>query len=228
MLELKNLEYEILREKIVRDFSLSVKSGKIYTLFGPSGCGKTTILRLITGLNELKRGEIINNFKKTTYLFQENRLLEYKTALQNISIATGISNDEICEFALKFGLSKKDLAKYPDELSGGMRARVSFVRALLNEPDLLLLDEPFSGLDTHMRGLMMNEILRRVRDGMSVLLVTHDHFEAAKLSDEIVFLSQKGMQILSQTALPLPQEQRNEAILNKIASEKFTGRIYFD
>ncbi|WP_169778610.1 ABC transporter ATP-binding protein [Campylobacter curvus] len=229
MLELKNLEYEILRDRVVRDFSLEVGRGQAVTLFGPSGCGKTTILRLIAGLNDAKRGRISNDFKKTTYLFQENRLLEWRNALENIKlVADDVSDDEIYAFLAKFGLSKRDALKYPDELSGGMRARVSFVRALVTKPDLLLMDEPFSGLDADMREIMIDEILSRKERGMSVVLVTHDRFEAVRLSDEIYFLSQKGANVEQILRIDTPACERDFDFISRMATENFGSRIYFD
>ena len=152
MLELKNVEYEILRDKVVSNFSLNVKGGEVVTLFGPSGCGKTTILRLISGLNEPRKGKIFNNFKKTTYFFQENRLLTWKNALENVLLVMDkLDVNAVLELFKKVGLSQKDTLKYPSELSGGMRQRVAFVRAVVTKPDLLLMDEPFSGLDYDMK-----------------------------------------------------------------------------
>ena len=84
MLEIKNLEYEILRDKVLCNFNLNIKNGEIVSLVGPSGCGKTTILRLISKIITPKKGTIKNEFLKTTYLFQENRLLEWKSALDNV------------------------------------------------------------------------------------------------------------------------------------------------
>ena len=229
MLKLQNLEYEILRDRVVRDFSLEVGKGRIVTLFGPSGCGKTTILRLITGLNDLKKGRISNEFKKTTYLFQENRLLEWKNAMQNVRlVAPNVSDEEILGFFAKLGLSKRDAFKYPSELSGGMRARVSFVRALVTSPDLLLMDEPFSGLDVDMRAILIDEILKRVAGGMSVILVTHDRFEAVKLSDEIYFLSAKGANIEQSLHIDKPQSERDFEFINENINKFFSARIYFD
>ena len=229
MLKLENLEYEILRDRIVGDFSLTLEGGKIITLFGPSGCGKTTILRLVSGLVDPKRGKIRNDFKKTTYLFQENRLLEFKNALDNVKlVAPHTCESEILVFFARVGLAKKDALKYPDELSGGMRARVSFVRALVTQPDLLLMDEPFSGLDSDMRAILIGEILSRARGGMSVLLVTHDRFEAVKLSDEILFLSAKGMRVEQTLRLNAPQEERDSDFISRAINENFGSRIYFD
>ena len=91
MLSLKNVRFEILRDPIVRDFSMDLQPGEVKTLFGPSGCGKTTVLRLISGLETPKSGEIKNTFRKTGFLFQENRLLENLTAMQNIAIFMAIT-----------------------------------------------------------------------------------------------------------------------------------------
>ena len=132
MLSLKNVRFEILRDPIVRDFSMDLQPGEVKTLFGPSGCGKTTVLRLISGLETPKSGEINNTFRKTGFLFQENRLLENLTAMQNIAIFMDNPNEnEIIALAEKIGLSSGDLNKYPTELSGGMAKRVAFLRLLL-------------------------------------------------------------------------------------------------
>ena len=147
MLELQNLEYEILRDKVVRDFSLKVGAGEVVTLFGASGCGKTTILRLISGLIDPRKGKIINKFNKTTYLFQENRLLEWKNALDNVLLVMDEPDEKaVLELFARLGLTEKDALKYPDELSGGMRQRVAFVRAIVTKPNLLL---------SRFRGLIM-------------------------------------------------------------------------
>ncbi|MGH1601225.1 ABC transporter ATP-binding protein [Campylobacter majalis] len=227
MLEILNLDYEILSDKIINNFNLKVKPGKIVTLFGPSGCGKTTILRLISEIEIPKRGKIINSFKKTSYLFQENRLLEWLSAYKNIALVAK-NEAEILPMLKHVGLSQKDSLKYPDELSGGMRARVSFVRAMLSEPDLLLLDEPFSGLDTDMREILINLVLERVSKGMSVVLVTHDRFEAVKMSDEIYFLTQKGMGVKRILSLDINQHKRDNAYIQHIIDDGFNGEVYYD
>ncbi len=155
MLSLKNVRFEILRDPIVRDFSMDLQPGEVKTLFGPSGCGKTTVLRLISGLETPKSGEIHNTFRKTGFLFQENRLLENLTAMQNIAIFMDNPNEnEIIALAEKIGLSSGDLNKYPTELSGGMAKRVAFLRLLLCGCDLALLDEPFVGLDRDLRDIL--------------------------------------------------------------------------
>ena len=229
MLELQNLEYEILRDKVVRDFSLKVGAGEVVTLFGASGCGKTTILRLISGLIDPRNAMKINKFKKTTYLFQENRLLEWKNALENVLLVMDEPDEKaVLELFARLGLTEKDALKYPDELSGGMRQRVAFVRAIVTKPDLLLMDEPFSGLDYDMKEILIDIVTRRVEEGMSVVLVTHDRMEAARMSSKICFLASKGAVIERELELDRAFSQRDFAYASGVIDENFKGKIYYD
>ena len=229
MLELKNVEYEILRDKVVRNFNLKVEKGEVVTLFGPSGCGKTTILRLISGLNEPRKGEIFNKFKKTTYFFQENRLLTWKNALENVLLVMDKPDqNSVLKLFAKVGLSQKDALKYPNELSGGMRQRVAFVRAVVTKPDLLLMDEPFSGLDYDMKEILIDIVSQRVSEGMSIILVTHDRIEAVKMSNRIYFLANKGAIIQKELVLDEAFKDRDFTFINKTIDENFKGQIYYD
>ena len=229
MLELKNVEYEILRDKVVRNFNLKVEKGEVVTLFGPSGCGKTTILRLISGLNEPRKGEIFNKFKKMTYFFQENRLLTWKNALENVLLVMDKADqNSVLKLFAKVGLSQKDALKYPNELSGGMRQRVAFVRAIVTKPDLLLMDEPFSGLDYDMKEILIDIVSQRVSEGMSIILVTHDRMEAVKMSNRIYFLANKGAIIQKELVLDEAFKDRDFAFISKIIDENFKGQIYYD
>ena len=117
MLCLENVRFEILRDPIVRDFSLNLQHGEVKALFGPSGCGKTTVLRLIAGLETPKSGTICNTFRKTGFLFQENRLPGNLTAMQNIAIFMDKPDEgEIIALAAKVGLTAGDLNKYPTRI----------------------------------------------------------------------------------------------------------------
>ena len=229
MLELKNVEYEILRDKVVRNFNLKVEKGEVVTLFGPSGCGKTTILRLISGLNEPRKGEIFNKFKKMTYFFQENRLLTWKNALENVLLVMDKADqNSVLKLFAKVGLSQKDALKYPNELSGGMRQRVAFVRAIVTKPDLLLMDEPFSGLDYDMKEILIDIVSQRVGEGMSIILVTHDRMEAVKMSNRIYFLTNKGAVIQKELVLDEAFKDRDFTFISKTIDENFKGKIYYD
>jgi hypothetical protein len=229
MLEIKNLEYEILRDKVLCNFNLNIKNGEIVSLFGPSGCGKTTILRLISKIITPKKGTIKNEFLKTTYLFQENRLLDWKSALDNVLLVMQNPNEnDVLEMFLQLGLTKKDALKYPNELSGGMRQRVAFVRAVITNPDLLLMDEPFTGLDYDMKEILIQVIAKRVKNGMSVILVTHDRIEAVKMSDKILFLSNKGAIVERELKLNKALNERDLHYINSTVKDNFGDKIYYD
>ena len=230
MLQFDRVRFEILRDPVVRDFSLSLGAGEVKTLFGPSGCGKTTVLRLAAGLETPKSGCLKNSFAKTGFLFQENRLLPNLTALQNITVfMAGPDTAAACALAARVGLERGDLNKYPAELSGGMAKRVAFLRLLLCGCDLALLDEPFVGLDRDLRGILAAMLAERTAgQGLACLLVTHDRFEAARLSHEILLLSRKGMAVERRIRLPENLSERDDAYESRIVAEQFQGIHYYD
>lgn len=230
LLKFQNVEYEILTDKIVKNLSFEIKSGEIFTLFGASGCGKTTLLRLISKLEVPKKGKIINTFSKTTYLFQENRLLNNLNVYDNIAIcATNSSEDEITAHLKLVGFDTRDFKKYPNELSGGMAKRVAFIRAYLCKPDLMLLDEPFSGLDNDLKNVLSKLILQRVENKkLACVLVTHDRFEAVLLSHKINFLSKKGMEISKILTLKESFLKRDFNFIQNVLNNEFKGIVYYD
>ncbi|NLB30291.1 MAG: ATP-binding cassette domain-containing protein, partial [Alcaligenaceae bacterium] len=195
-LQLQNIEKSLMGETIVEDFNLELAAGQVICLYGPSGCGKTTILRLIAGLIAPNRGQISNSFQRLRYLFQEHRLLPWRSLWDNILLThpqpTAATTQEQARLLLtKLHLQPEDYEKYPDELSGGMRQRAALVRALLCEPDLLLMDEPFSALDYELKLQLYAWLQSYIVNGMSVVMVTHDRFEALQLADKIYILPQK-------------------------------------
>ncbi len=229
MLKISNLRYEILRDVIISDFSLRLRAGEVKTLFGPSGCGKTSLLRLVCGLEDKKSGQIENGFKKISFLFQENRLLPNLTALKNIEIFSPTGVNEIYALAAKIGLSPSDLNKFPRELSGGMQKRTAFLRTILSGCDLALLDEPFVGLDRDLRGVLIEILVSKIeREGLACLLVTHDRFEAARLSHEIIELEPKGMGLRRVVSLNEPLSARDERYEERVVSEQFGGVSYYE
>ena len=229
-LVLKNITKSFGKSTVIDNLDLTIKRGTMVTLLGPSGCGKTTVLRLISGLETPKSGEINNIFRKTGFLFQENRLLENLTAMQNIAIFMDNPNEnEIIALAEKIGLSSGDLNKYPTELSGGMAKRVAFLRLLLCGCDLALLDEPFVGLDRDLRDILAAMLVEKIeQQGMACILVTHDRFEAARLSREIMQLSPKGMDVQNVITLPTPLSKRNSAFEETVVAREFQGIHYYE
>lgn len=229
MLVFEHVRYEILRDPVVRDFSLTLAAGEAKTLFGPSGCGKTTVLRLAAGLEKPKSGSLKNSFAKTGFMFQENRLLNHLTALKNILIFMEHPNPAaVIALAGEIGLEKGDLHKYPAELSGGMAKRVAFLRLLLCGCDLALLDEPFVGLDRDLRAALAAMLAERIAQGLACLLVTHDRFEAARLSHQILLLSRKGMAVERTVNLPEPVVGRGDAYESRVVAQEFGGVVYYD
>lgn len=195
-LHLKNIEKSLMGETIVEEFNLDLAAGEVICLYGPSGCGKTTILRLIAGLITPDRGQISSSFQHLRYLFQEHRLLPWRNLWDNILLThpqpKAAETQEHARLLLtKLHLQEEDYDKYPDELSGGMRQRAALVRSLLCEPDLLLLDEPFSALDLELKLQLYDWLQAYIANGMSVVMVTHDRFEALQLADKIYILPQK-------------------------------------
>ena len=230
MLAIEHLRFEILRDAVVRDFSLTLAAGEVKTLFGPSGCGKTTVLRLVAGLETPKSGRLENTFRKTGFLFQENRLLDNLTAMQNIAVFMERANEgEIVALAEKVGLTAGDLHKYPAELSGGMAKRVAFLRLMLCGCDLALLDEPFVGLERDLRDILAAMLAEKIeREGWACLLVTHDRFEAARLSREILLLAPKGMGVEKTILLPEPLSVRGSAYEEAAVAREFGGIRYYE
>ncbi|RFA28021.1 hypothetical protein CAI21_13670 [Alkalilimnicola ehrlichii] len=190
-------------------------------LVGASGCGKTTLLRLAGGLAEPDTGTVSNTFARTAFMFQEPRLLPWYRAGENLTLglkAAGIRRAERHHAALilakRVGLEAAALAKYPHELSGGMRQRVALARALAIEPDLLLLDEPFSALDIGLRQELQNQLLAEIRDrGLAVLFVTHDLMEAVRLSHEVLVLAPEPGRIVHRRRLEASWSSRDNTWL---------------
>ena len=150
--------------------------------------------------------------------------------MQNIAIFMDNPNEhEIIALAEKIGLSSGDLNKYPTELSGGMAKRVAFLRLLLCGCDLALLDEPFVGLDRDLRDILAAMLVEKIeQQGMACILVTHDRFEAARLSREIMQLSPKGMDVQNVITLPTPLSERNSAFEETVVAREFQGIHYYE
>ena len=178
--------------KVLDGINLEIPQNKITIILGRSGCGKTTLLRLVSGLEELNQGEILGSkSKKKAYVFQEDRLMPWLNVKKNITF--GINKNELDDAKIDkiidtVGLNKFYSA-YPSQLSGGMKQRVSIARAFAYNPDFIMMDEPFSALDFFTREQMQNELLRINKTlKCSILFVTHSIDEALTLGDKIVIL----------------------------------------
>ena len=195
--------------KALSDISLSVKPGEFVAIVGPSGCGKSTLLSLIAGLLKPEEGEILLNGKSLKesatnigYMLQHDHLFEWRTIYHNILLGleiqhtlTAAAKTHARELLKTYGLEKFADSR-PSELSGGMRQRAALIRTLILEPDLLLLDEPFSALDYQTRLSVGDDIGQIIRDsGRTAVLVTHDLSEAISLADTIFILSKRPASI---------------------------------
>ena len=187
----------------LRDLTFGVGESEFISLVGPSGCGKTTILSLVAGILKPTSGEIELKGEKITkpttrvgYMFQRDNLFEWLNIYKNVTIGLTIQHkntkenqEKVNALLEKYGLS--EFKKYhPNQLSGGMRQRVALIRTLATDPEILLLDEPFSALDYQTRLELCDHISNIIKsEEKTAILVTHDIIEAISMSDKIVVLS---------------------------------------
>ncbi len=207
---------------ILKDINFTLEKGKVISIVGPSGGGKTTLLHLCAKLLTLETGKIKNSFTSSSFAFQEARLLPWKNVIDNIALglkAKGIKKEkreeEAKQIALKFGLEEDDFYKFPKDLSGGMKQRVSFARALVLNPSLLFLDEPFSALDIGLKKELQALLVKQIEEKqLSVLFITHDLMEAIKLSDEILVLKAEPVgHIVKKFNYDTPKSLRDNAFV---------------
>ena len=183
----RNVSVSYGEKHVLTDFSAVFPAGRCTAIMGPSGCGKTTLLSVIAGLLVPDAGEVVGMPPRFTMVFQEDRLCEDFTVVANLRLVTPRARAaEIPVVLAAVGLS--DLgAKRVTELSGGMKRRVAIARALLGEGDVLLMDEPFKGLDAETKG----EVIRAVQKWMerkTVIFVTHDSGEVPEMKGEVLQL----------------------------------------
>ena len=208
-------------ETIYENLSFTVEPGEFLCILGPSGCGKSTSLRLMGDLLAADSGSVTvtglppdQGWDKLAYVFQSPRLVPWRNAIGNVILGMelrfeGRSKAEMRDKAaslLRLVGLQDDMQKYPSMLSGGERQRVAIARALSVEPEIILMDEPFSALDLNTRHRMRAEIVRIWQEtGKTVIFVTHDIDEALVLADRILLLSNKPTKVLETIALDEPR-----------------------
>ena len=193
MLKITNLSFSFAKNTVFDNFSMQLDDGEILAVMGASGCGKTTLLGLVSGILKPQKGEIKNTAQKIAYVFQESRLFPWLTVKENL-LAVIDEKDENALQTVTECLSLVELGdaidKYPKELSGGMKSRVSLARALAYGGDLFLFDEPFAALDEDLRSKLATQIKDYLHQrGASAILVTHNKEDAEQIADRILTLS---------------------------------------
>ncbi|MBN9386947.1 MAG: ABC transporter ATP-binding protein [Chloroflexi bacterium] len=227
MLTIEGVSKSFSGSQIFNDLNLAVEAGEIISLVGKSGCGKSTLLRLVAGLDPVHAGQVrVNDLPITApgrqvgLMFQEPRLFPWLNVRDNVAFglspARKSSKDNVVAGLLE-EVDLTDSAKLlPRQLSGGMAQRVALARALAGEPEVLLLDEPFSALDAFTRMRLQDLVLKVWHDYRpTMLLVTHDIEEALYLSDRVVVLGEKpaGVQEIIEVKLPRPRNRNDVQLL---------------
>ncbi|WP_340014032.1 ABC transporter ATP-binding protein [Paenibacillus sp. FSL K6-1318] len=191
--------------QVLAEVSMQIKKQEFFSIVGPSGCGKSTIFNIIAGLLKPTNGKVIvcgEEIDQTTghvgYMMQKDLLLPWRSILDNVTLGLevkGMSKKDRGDIAMDY-LDRYGLASfagaYPSTLSGGMRQRVALIRTLVTQPDIILLDEPFSALDYQTRLILEDEILSILKsEGKTGVLITHDIEEAIAISDRIAVMSKR-------------------------------------
>ena len=231
-------------ETILKDISFEIEAGKFYTLLGPSGCGKTTILRIIAGFSDATEGDVyfegkrINdipaNQRQVNTVFQDYALFPHMNVFENVAFGLKIKKLPKAEIEkkVKEALRLVQLAGYEQreisEMSGGQRQRVAIARAIVNEPKVLLLDEPLSALDLKLRTDMQYELRElQQRLGITFIFVTHDQEEALAMSDEI-FVMNKGEIIQSGTPVDIYDEPINHFVADFVGESNIVDGVMLE
>ena len=221
----------------VRDVSLEVPAGEFACIVGPSGCGKTTVLNLVAGFIPATSGEILLDEcpvkgpgRDRGVVFQSFALFPWRTVLDNVAFGPKmrgigkVEREKIAREYLALAKLSEAAGRYPNELSGGMQQRVGVARALANEPDVLLMDEPFASVDAQTRMTLQEELTRIWQQKRpTVLFITHDVAEAVFLGNRVIVLS-KG-QVLEQISVDLPRPRAWDALNEDDRFKALTGRV---
>lgn len=210
---------------VLKNINLEINKGEIVAIVGPSGCGKSTLLNLISGLIKQDSGEIFVK-GKIGYMFQKDNLFEWRNVYKNITIGNEIAHIKTCENDVDNILKKYGLFDfkyyYPKELSGGMRQRVALIRTLILNPDILLLDEPFSSLDYQSKIVVQDDIYKIIiNEKKTTILVTHDITEAIAIADFVYILSSRPSTIIKKIPIEFDIKKEEKTPLKTRDNYKF-------
>ncbi len=224
----------------LQDIALTVEAGRFVVIVGPSGCGKTSLLMMLAGLRQATSGTILcagrpivdPDPQRVGVVFQEASLFPWLTAVDNVEFPLALRHAPR-ESRRKRALAMLELVglagfagKYPHELSGGMKQRVSIARGLVQDPPVLLMDEPFAALDEQTRMTMGHELLRIWGEtGKTILFVTHSLTEAVYLADEVLVMSARPGRIIDRITITLPRPRTYERMATDTFG-RFRDRIW--
>ena len=190
----------------IKDLNLNIKEGEFVAIVGPSGCGKTTLLSILCSLEEKSQGEIIytQGKQKMGYMLQNDTLFPWLNILDNTLLGLKVEKnitkeniEKVTKLLETYGL-KDFIKKYPNNLSGGMRQRVALIRTLATNPDILLLDEPFSALDYQTRLAVSDDVWKIIKkEKKTTIMITHDIAEAISMADRIIVLTNRPAKVKS-------------------------------
>ncbi|WP_099191361.1 ABC transporter ATP-binding protein [Tepidibacter mesophilus] len=208
--KLKNIYKKFDNLDVLSNLNLDINKGKIICIVGPSGCGKSTLLNIVSGLIRPDKGDIIGDLNSVGYVFQEDRLLPFKTVYENIAIVGKEKNHKkIMDLINDVGLDGFE-ESYPNKLSGGMRQRCSIARAFYFNCEILLMDEPFKSLDYNLKANMIDYLIKLWdKSKNSILFVTHSIDEAVLLGDKIIVLSNRPTSVLKIFNIDIHQSKRS-------------------
>ncbi|MFD6509118.1 ABC transporter ATP-binding protein [Bacillus sp. NPDC060175] len=217
ILQFHNVSFHYDEKPIISELNASIQDKEFVSIIGPSGCGKSTLFRLITGLEEASIGQIELTETKSHpvgYMPQRDMLLPWRTIIENAALpleCQGVQKKEAQvkakELLHKFGLQGYE-KKYPKDLSGGMRQRVSFIRTLLTGGEILLLDEPFSALDALTKASLQEWLFEQWKEWeKTILFITHDVEEALFLSNRILVVENQPIATLTERIVPLDRNR---------------------
>jgi iron(III) transport system ATP-binding protein len=240
--KIENLSHKINNKLILNDINLDLEKDKIACLLGPSGSGKTTLLKLIAGLEKVQEGKIfLNNSevssatkhlktekRKIGFLFQDYALFPHLTVKQNLNFPLNSKNSNYnLDDIINLIKLPDSLNKYPHQLSGGEQQRVALARSIIAQPDILLLDEPFSSLDLNLKEEVRDDTLHLLqKSNISVIIVTHDPFEAMFISNQIYIINHEGEIVQTGTPYELYNNPMNSYVAGFFGETNiFEGKV---
>ncbi len=225
MYQVKNINKNYNELKVLEDISIDFPKNKTTCILGPSGCGKTTLLNIIAGITNEDSGEIFGFKEDISFVFQEDRLIKWKNVKDNMSFVLKSKMDkEQIETTIDKYLKLVNLEEYkyyyPKDLSGGMRQKISILRAFAYPSKLLIMDEPFKSLDINSKQILI-EFFKELRiiENRTCIIVTHDIEEALTLGDKIVILTEKPTTV--KKVIELNGSEENRVKLREVIEKEF-------